>query len=69
MLAHTMTFDTFREKSFAVHWIKEHIDPDDFDECLTQLKIAFFTGVQPSKNTVDRMLKEVPHASYESHDF
>lgn len=68
MLSHTMTFHSFQEKSFAVHWIKEHIDPDDFEEYLTELKIAFFTGVHPSKHTVDRMVKEVPHSTYESHD-
>lgn len=68
MLSHNMTFTSFREKAFAVHWIKEHIDPDDFDECLTELKIAFFTGVTPSKHTIDRMQKEVSHKTYESHD-
>lgn len=41
MVSHTMTFDSYRQKAFAVHWIKEHIDPDDFEEMLTQLKIVF----------------------------
>lgn len=69
MLAHTMKFQSMLDKRIAIDWIKEHIEPDNLDECLTELKIAFFTGVTPNKRTVDRMLKEVPHKAYESHDY
>ena len=69
MLSHTMQFKSFQDKRIAVDWIKENIEPDDFDECLTELKVVFFTGVALRVRTVDRMLIVVPHTAYESHDF
>ena len=68
MLSHTMRFKSFQDKRIAVDWINENIEPDDLDECLTELKVAFFTGVTPSKNTVKRLLA-LSHSSYESHDY
>jgi hypothetical protein len=68
MQTHTMTFKSFQDKRVAVDWIKETIEPDNFDEKLTELQIVFFTGVQPRKAIIERMLRDVAHVTYESHD-
>ncbi len=68
MLSHTLTFQSFGDKRIAIDWIKENIEPEDENEALTELRYIFYTGVAPRKHTIDRMLREVPHKNYESHD-
>jgi hypothetical protein len=46
MQTHTMTFKSFQDKRVAVDWIRENIEPDTFEECLTEKRIVFFTGIE-----------------------
>jgi hypothetical protein len=68
MLGYEMNFDSFIDKAQAIEWVKENIEPDDEGPCLTELRYVFYTGVAPRRHTVDRMLREVRHTFYASHE-
>jgi len=59
-----MEFDSFQNKRVAIDWIRENIDPDDLDECLTEKRCSFFTGIELRKHQTARMLKEVASSAY-----
>jgi hypothetical protein len=69
MQLHTLTFNSFLDKHIAVDYVKEQIEPDTLDEKLTELQLVFLTGIDLPKRAVKRLLTEVPHTSYEAHDF
>jgi hypothetical protein len=56
MLTHEMAFSSFSDKAQAIAWVKGNIEPDDEAECLTELRYCFYTGVAPSKHTIECML-------------
>lgn len=64
MHIHTMTFDSIQNKRIAIDWIRENIEPDDLDECLTEKKLAFLTGVELRKHQTARMQKEIAPTTY-----
>jgi hypothetical protein len=69
MQAHTMTFDTFFDKHVAIDYIKEHIEPDNEDECLTELRYIFFTGCELTKQQSALLREHCVFTSYEARDF
>lgn len=68
MHIHTMEFDSFQNKRVAIDWVKENIEPDDLDECLTEKKCSFFTGIELRKHQTARMLKAIQLTSYNVHE-
>jgi hypothetical protein len=65
MYVYIMTFVTFEAKRHALHWIKEHIEPDNTDECLMEKKLVFCTGIQVSDRQ-EKQLLALPHLSYKT---
>lgn len=65
MHIHTMKFDSFQAKRIAVDYLKQEELFDDLDECLTEKRLTFFTGVELRKHQTERLLKEVPSTSYD----
>lgn len=68
MQKHTMTFSAFIDKADATYWIRENIEPDDIDDCLTHKKIIFFTGCELTKHQVRQIELNCRFASYNRSD-
>jgi hypothetical protein len=64
MHMHTLEFENFLNKRIAVDYLKQEELYDDLDECLTEKKLTFFTGIALRKHQTARLLKEVPLSNY-----
>jgi hypothetical protein len=64
MYRHVLTFGSFIDKNNAHYWIQEHIEPFDQDECLTELKLKFYTDIALPDHQQKELVKAVQPTSY-----
>src|SRR5262245_48978621 len=64
MYKHQLIFDSFLNKHIAQLWIGEHIETIDSDECLTELKLQFYTDIALSVHQQKELVKAVQPIRY-----
>jgi len=64
MYRHELTFSSFLNKHTAKLWIEEHIETFDSDECLTELKLKFYTDIALPVQQQRELVKAIQPVSY-----
>jgi len=64
MYMHQLTFNSFFDKYIAKLWIEEHIETFDSDECLTELKLKFYTDIALPIHQQKELVKVIQSTSY-----
>ncbi len=64
MYMHQLTFNSFLDKHTAKLWIEEHIETFDKDECLTELRLKFYTDITLPVHQQKELVKAVQPTSY-----
>lgn len=64
MYMHQLTFGSFLDKHTAKLWIQEHVETFDSDECLTELKLKFYTDIALPTHQQKELVKVVHPTSY-----
>ena len=61
---HQLTFNSYLDKHKAILWIQEHIETFDTNECLTELKLKFYTDIELPVHQQKELVKAVQPTSY-----
>ena len=69
MQKHVMTFRSFQEKRVAIDHINENVEPDNLEECLTEKKLVFFTGIELQPKRILHLQKICKPHSYKVSDY